>query len=162
MKAVPKAGEYYHFFDDGKTSSSRHYICKCEELITKEQSKSILFDYKDNNLSLYDIWRIEIDNHRQEKNFTVITKGAKTEPGEPWLYAEDTDYFVKLSCPTYDDDYLYAVRTVDGGWFTLDIKFWQSGRLDVDDSIYNSIIKEYKKNKWDITYYTKTTYDKHS
>ena len=93
-------------------------------------------------LALYDIWRIEIDNHRQEENFKVLSPGAKTTIGEPWLYAENTDYFIELSCPIYDDNKLYAVRTVNDGWFTLDIQSsWQGGTLDVDGSIYNSIIE---------------------
>ena len=110
-------------------------------------------------LALYDIWRIEIDNHRQEENFKVLSPGAKTTIGEPWLYAENTDYFIELSCPIYDDNKLYAVRTVNDGWFTLDIQSsWQGGTLDVDGSIYNSIIEDCKDHGYDIKSYTKAVY----
>lgn len=30
LKPIPKDGESCHFFDDGKLSPGRHYICKVE------------------------------------------------------------------------------------------------------------------------------------
>ena len=61
-----------------------------------------------------------------------------------WLYAEDTDYFIKISCPVYDEHMLYAVRTKDGGWFTIDAEsWWQGGVLDVDGSVYERVIEDY-------------------
>lgn len=163
QEEVPEVGKLYHFWDDGKTSSSRHYICKCEELITKEQAQSVIFDeciYCDYPINLYDIWRIEVDNHRQGKNFKVLN-GSSTDEGEPWLYAEDTDFFVRLSCPTYDKNDLWAVRTVDGGWFTMDIQSsWMGGTLDVSGKIYDGIIQEYIDEGYDISGYTEATYEK--
>ena len=32
-ESLPKVGEYYHFFDDGKITPTRHYIAKCLEII---------------------------------------------------------------------------------------------------------------------------------
>lgn len=161
LQPRPEVGKFYHFWDDGKSSSSRHYICKCEEIIIPSQAKSILFDeniYNDFPTTLYDIWKIEVDNHRQGDNFKVLN-GASTKTGEPWLYAEDTDCFVRLSCPKYDKNDLWAVRTVDGGWFTMDIQsWWQGGRLDVTSKKYDEIIEYYINEGYDTSGYTEQTY----
>lgn len=135
-KELPKIGEFYHFWDDGKTSVSRHYICKCERILTIEEAKDIIvtvpewdFDKNENNfndMSLYEQWKDEVLNH-------------------DWLYAVDTDYFIECSCPKYDEDNLWFVRTKDGGWFSMNVQnSWQSGRLDIDEKIFDSIIQEIK------------------
>lgn len=161
MKPVPEVNKEYHFWDDGKTSSSRHYICKVEEIITPKQAKKIILKHGDENMSLYDIWREEVDTHRQSDGFTVLAPGAKTEVGAPWLYAEDTDFFVRISCPNYDDNDLWAVRTVDGGWFTMDtVNWWMSGTLDVTGEIYENIIAEYESYNYDTWDYESATYEK--
>ena len=134
FKPIPKLYKYYHFWDDGKISSSRHYICRIEQIITSEEAKSLTvkvpeWDYDNNknnyiDISLYDHWRNEVYNC-------------------DWLYAEDTDYFIKASCPQYDDNELWFVRTKDGGWFSMDIESsWQAGRLDIDGSIYLERIED--------------------
>ena len=47
MKPVPEVGKQYHFWDDGKSSPSRHYICRCERIIkTKKEAKTIMFTLK--------------------------------------------------------------------------------------------------------------------
>lgn len=137
MKPIPEIGKYYHFWDDGKSSPSRHYICRVEKIITPQEAKGILvtipsWDFESNTevfdkCTLYDNWKNEVTTFY-------------------WLYAEDTDYFIEISCPHYDDNNLYAVRTKDGGWFTMDVQSsWQSGRLDIDDSIYEYNTKYYKE-----------------
>ena len=131
-KEIPKIGKYYHFFDDGKLAASRHYICRVERIITPEEAKSVIVevpnDYVDNikdAISLYDHW------HDSEM------------PNNDWLYAKDTDYFIEVSCPKYDENNLWFVRTKDGGWFSMDIQSsWQGGRLDIDESIYESILND--------------------
>lgn len=141
LKQIPNIGEFYHFWDDGKTSTSRHYICKCERIITPEEAKSIIvtvpewnFDFNENDfndISLYDHWKIEVYNH-------------------DWLYAEDTDYFVECSCPKYDNDNLWFVRTKDGGWFSMNVQnSWQGGRLDIDEQIFEDIINDIKEHSKD-------------
>lgn len=163
LKPRPKVGKFYHFWDDGKTGPSRHYICKCEEIITPSQAQTIVFDeniYNDWPTTLYDIWRIEIDDHRQGDNFKVLN-GASIETGEPWLYAEETDCFVRLSCPNYDENDLWAVRTVNGDWFTIDIQSgWQGGTLDVTGEIYDNIISYYEQNGYDTSSYTNVKYER--
>lgn len=136
MKEIPEIGKFYHFFDDGKTSTSRHYICKCEQIITPEEAKSIMIEvpneYVDDvmdKISLYEHWH---DNEM---------------PKRDWLYTEDTDYFVECSCPKYDKNNLWFVRTKDGGWFSMDIQsWWQSGRLDVDGEIFQEVLNYIKEH----------------
>lgn len=157
LKPRPEVGKFYHFWDDGKTGASRHYICKCEEIITPVQAQETIVN---DNESLYDIWKREVDEHRQRDNFKVLSAGASQNTGEPWLYAEETDCFVRLSCPKYDKNDLWAARTVDGGWFTMDIQsWWQGGRLDVTGEIYDNIISYYEQNDYDTTSYTETKYE---
>lgn len=138
MTEIPKIGKYYHFFDDGKLSVSRHYICKVERIITPEEAKCIMIevpnDYIDNvkdTISLYDHWH---DNEM---------------PNNDWLYAKYTDYFIEVSCPKYDKNNLWFVRTKDDGWFSMDIQSsWQGGRLDIDESIYESILNDIENDPY--------------
>lgn len=132
---VPVVGKYYHFWDDGKTSPSRHYICKCERLISQEEGKGIMVSVPDEYIdgfklvSLYDYW---LQNEM---------------PMYDWLYSEDTDYFVECSCPKYDEYNLWFVRTKDGGWFSMNIQNgWQSGRLDVNGEVFNNVINYIKEH----------------
>jgi hypothetical protein len=149
LKPVPKIGSSYHFFDDGKIRESRHYIATVSDVITPEQTKNIMFSRADDEISfeisLYEIWRNEINDHRQDTNFKVIAAGASMEVGAPWLYAEETDYFIKCSIPEYDENDVWFVRTVNGGWFSLDTNsWWMSGELDVDGRLFNNMMKDYE------------------
>lgn len=136
LKPVPEVGKEYHFWDDGKTSPSRHYICRCERVVkTIKEAKAIKFTlrqyanflkdspYTEYEKSLYEIWRKQVDHCN-------------------WLYAEETDYFVEFSCPKYDEHNLWAVRTKNGGWFTMDIQSsWQGGTIDVTGKIFESVVQ---------------------
>ena len=141
-------GKEYHFWDDGKVSPSRHYICKVIDIITLEQAKDIMleftqFDYmcdyfnqhfkgvidEENNIfpkmSLYDIWMCQKEM-------------------ADWVFADETPYFIKISIPTYDENDLYCVSMKHGGWFSLDIQSgWQGGILDIDNKKWNYIMDEY-------------------
>ena len=140
MKEVPKVGQYYHFWDDGKTAVSRHYICRVERVLTNKEAKKFLvktYEPIDDNtvevreVSLYDHWQKQVPEYN-------------------WLYAKETDYFIEISCPNYDDNLLYAVRTIGGGWFTMDIQsWWQGGRLDVDGEVYNWRIQDCMENTYE-------------
>ena len=95
--------------------------------------------------------RIHMDG--KELPFTVLN-GSDTTIGKPWLYAEETDFFVECEIPGYDENTIWFVRTVQGGWFSIDVQSsWQSGYLDVDGSIYNEVKKwfeeEYHNNWYD-------------
>lgn len=146
----PNIGNEYHFFDDGKINESRHHIAKVVGIITPEQAKDVVlnrpwYDAVSNKVkykptSLYDIWRKEIDDYRQGVNFKVLS-GGSTEVGAPWLYSEETDFFIKCSIPTYDDKDVWFVRTIVGEWFSMDTEgSWMSGLLDVSGKLYEGMI----------------------
>ena len=43
----------------------------------------------------------------------------------------------------YDENIIWFVRTVQGGWFSIDVQSsWQYGSLDVDGSIYENCFKK--------------------
>ena len=152
LKPIPEIGKFYHFWDDGKTSTSRHYICKVERIITPKEAKNIIIQVPE-----YD-W----DN---KKNI-IVDKSLYDQYQEQardcdWLYVIDTDFLVEISCPVYDEHNLWCVRTKDGGWFSIDVQsWWQSGRLDITGEIYNNIIKECLEEGWDISGYEDTKYEK--
>ena len=145
LKPIPEVGKSYHFWDDGKTSVSRHYICKVERIVPFEEAKNIILstprgenDIYENgkfenvfiNMSLEDIWKEEV---RQCD----------------WLYEKETDYFIEASCPVYDDNNLWFARTKYGGWFSMNIQsWWQSGALDVDENIFTNIVEFWKNDKY--------------
>lgn len=144
MKNIPEVGKYYHFWDDGKCGPSRHYICKVEKIHTIKDAKNIFVNVPEYNeatnqndfvkTTLYDRWRYEVKGHN-------------------WLYANDTDYIVEISCPVYDEYNLYAVRTKDGGWFTINVQsWWQSGRLDVTGDIYESVLNDWELHNGYVPY----------
>ncbi len=138
---IPVIGKQYHFFDDGKIRESRHYIATVLEKITLEQAKDIYMNYQgtDTSVSLYTIWREEIDSHRQGNTFKVLTSGSMEE-GAPWLYAEETDYFIKCSIPVYDENDVWFVRTINGEWFSLNtVDTWMAGILDVSGERFKSL-----------------------
>lgn len=127
---VPEVGKEYHFWDDGKSSVGRHYIARVERIITPEQAKEIVIETDSGEFfSLYDNW-------------------VESKERCDFLYSQETDFFVECSCPKYDEHNLWFVRTVDGGWFSIDNETcWQSGRLDVTGEKYRAIIKSYKEDK---------------
>lgn len=151
MKPVPEIGKSYYFFDDGKLSPSRCYIATVTEVIPASENPTITVKDPETGMdiikSLEDIRKKEVDEHRQEEDFTVISPSADTKIGSPWLYAEKTDYFIKCSIPDYDENPIIFVRTVNGGWFSMDVtSMWQSGELDVDGSKYERMKKDMEQN----------------
>jgi hypothetical protein len=111
LQPVPEVGKEYKAFDDGKIKPSRLEHVKIVEVIPFKECQ-------DNEL---------ISNWTEE-----VTECY-------WLYAQETDYFVKAE---YDDETTYFVRTKDGGWFSLG---WFGSRLDVDGSLYEKMIENYGK-----------------
>ena len=109
LQPVPEVGKEYHIFDDGKIRPSRHSITTIAEIIP----------FKDANTELLEDW-------------------CKNVADCYWLYASETDYFVKAD---YDDETVHFVRTKDGGWFSLG---WFGARLDIDGSLYEKMIKDYE------------------
>jgi hypothetical protein len=109
FQPVPEVGKEYKAFDDGKIRPSRLEVVKILEVIPFKECQ-------DNELI---------------SNWTVEVADCY------WLYAQETDYFVKAE---YDDETAYFVRTKDGGWFSLG---WFGSRLDIDGSLYEKMKEWY-------------------
>ena len=106
---LPEIGKTYNCFDDGKIRESRMYQVTINEIVP--------FEKADNEL--LELWE---------------------EEGLPsyWLF-EKTDYFIKFTSNEFKDEPNgFFARTKDGGWFGLG-KYWNSGRLDVDGSLTQSL-----------------------
>ena len=119
---LPEIGKRYHFFEDGKSGPSRHYIIEITEIIPFEE----MIDGE-----LLDIYDAEVE----EADF---------------LYAPETDYFVYgrkvLSDNTLDmEDEFIFIRTNYGGWFSFG-HWFEDGQLDVDSSKYNEIVEYWEQD----------------
>jgi hypothetical protein len=139
---IPIINQTYHFFDDGKITNARHHIAVVINVIKPENTKNINIirtHHNNQKITLYDIWKEEINNHRQTHNFSVANN-TNTTPGQPWLYAENTDAFIQCKIPTYDQDDVYFVRMTNGEWFSLDTTHaWMTGKLDVSGKLYQQL-----------------------
>jgi len=95
----------YDYFDDGKIKESRRMSVKITEIIP--------FDEIDEKTLL--IWKEEVEEC-------------------DWLFAKQTDYFVKGDLELIDNKTksIVFVRTLNVGWFSLG---WWGGRLDIDGSL---------------------------
>ena len=110
LQPVPEVGKEYHAFDDGKIRPSRLEHVKIVEVIPFMECEDI----------------------------ELIVQWCREVKDCYWLYATETDYFIKAYCPK--DDPMYFVRTVDGGWFSLG---WWASRLDMDGSLYKQMTEIY-------------------
>lgn len=140
MLPIPQVGKTYKFYDSGKVKESRQYDATVLRVITKEESKKVMFplyydDYdgkphtygmgrnSGREISLHDIWKDTIGN-------------------DDWLYAADTDYLIECDIPVYDDNHIWFVRERRGGWYSIDIQSdWQSGELDVTNKLTEELNK---------------------
>ena len=119
MQPIPSKGMRYHFFDDGKLNSSRHFIATVIDIIPIHQARSIIIR---SNKTLYSIWRKESININ-------------------WLYSKKTDVIIKCNIDKYDNDPIYFARTKSGDWFSFNTtNSWQAGRLDVDGLLFKKYI----------------------
>lgn len=108
MKPIPEVGKEYNCFDDGKINKSRLYTVIVKEIIK----------VKNVDPDILEMWEEEVEQC-------------------DWLYAEETDYFIKTD--NGDENPEYFVRTVEGEWFSIG-GFLNSGLLDVDGEMYNTFI----------------------
>ncbi len=138
MEPIPKIGDKHHFFDDGKMRESRHFIAEILSVITPEEAKQTNIartEYYQNDpytftQSLYERWLEEVNDHRQGEHPWILVDSDHFKSHAPWLYEETTDYFIECSIPEYDTDSVWFVRTIDGGWFSINTTHsWMSGRL---------------------------------
>lgn len=106
-KPLPELGKMYHIFDDGKVRISRHYVATITDIIS----------FDDACTDLKNAW-------------------AESVASAPWLFSSTNDYFVKARSD-FDTMPLYFVRTLDGGWFSIDYpNTWMGARLDIDGTLY--------------------------
>lgn len=124
-QTLPKIGQRYHFFEDGKSEPSRHYIIEVTNLVPFEAVT---------DGELLDIYDTEV----KECDF---------------LYAPETDYCVYgrkvLSNNVLDmDDEFIFIRTNYGGWFSFG-HWFEDGQLDVDSSKYNEIVEYWEQDDRD-------------
>ncbi len=112
LQPVPEVGKEYHIFDDGKIKPSRHGITTVVEVIP----------FKEADTGVLEIWCSNVAECW-------------------WLYASETDYFIKTEHED-EDEPSYFVRTKDGGWFSMG---WFGARLDIDGSLYNKMLEWYRE-----------------
>ena len=118
LQPVPEVGKEYHIFDDGKIRPSRHELVVIDEIIAFKDLK----DYYDQKLLR--AWKREIEECY-------------------WLYAKETDYVIKASIGQNNLP-MYFVRTVDGGWFSINYpRICGAARLDIDGSLYKQMKEWY-------------------
>lgn len=86
---IPKVGEQYNHYDDGKIRKSRHYMSIIQEVIP--------FSLVDREVKAF--WDKEVKQC-------------------DWLYSPQTDYFIKAELSTINET-VYYVRTINGRWFSL-------------------------------------------
>lgn len=105
---LPEIGKTYDCYDDGKIRESRRYEVTITEIIPfKEADEELLNSWKEKAKDCH------------------------------WLYAEETDYFIKFkSTESEEEPYGVFAKTKDGGWFGLG-NWWNSGRLDLYGSYKN-------------------------
>lgn len=150
---LPEIGEYYHFFDDGKTSMSRHYICRIERIITPEESKNIKVKVPR--------WNFKT-NQNDFEEITLWDRYHEQIIGHDIYDKNGTDYLIEASCPTYDDDNLWFIRQKNHGWFSIDVQNgWQGGELDITGEIFENIVNELIEDGGNPSGYYETTYEKH-
>ena len=103
----PVLGQKYNYFDDGKIKPSR----RMEVVITE------IIPFNEIDGETLNDWKQEVEKCH-------------------WLYAKETDFFVKADLKISDDkiEKIIFVRTVNNndGWFSLG---WWGGRLDIDGSL---------------------------
>ena len=110
--SLPIIGQTYNYFDDGKISYGRRMKVVITEIIPFNKIDSEILELWDEDVIEYD-----------------------------WLYAKETDYFVKADLKVSEDktEKITFVRTINNDWFSLG---WWGGRLDIDDSLNKLLDKD--------------------
>ena len=134
---LPKIGQQYHFFDDGKITPSRHSIATVTRVVPFSEADSIIVKVRE--------WDEEIDDPIYvDKHITEVWKNDVIE--HYWIMNAETDYLIECSIPDYDDNLIWSARDYAGGWFSMDIQSdWQAGRLDVDGKLYKYMCEYFSK-----------------
>lgn len=109
---IPKVNQTCMFFDDGKISYSRMYQATVKQVMKF--------------------------NDAPDKVKKAFERESKTHD---WIWNKTTDYIIACDIKDYDNNLIWFARTVDGGWFSMDVdKSWQGGRLDVDGELEDYLV----------------------
>lgn len=103
MDKLPKLGEMYNCYDDGKICESRRYFVKIINIIPFGEAPQEMIDEWNERKSEYD-----------------------------WLYAKETDFFIIGDSYEQEEvtQQIFA-RTIDGKWFGLGA-YWNCGLLKIE------------------------------
>ena len=111
-KPVPKVNQTCMFFDDGKISYSRMYQATVKQVMVYDDAP--------------------------DKVKKAFERESKTHD---WIWNKTTDYIVACEIKDYDNNLIWFARTVDGGWFSMDVdKSWQGGCLDIDGKLEDYLV----------------------
>ena len=111
-KPVPKVNQTCMFFDDGKISYSRMYQATVKQVMVYDDAP--------------------------DKVKKAFERESKTHD---WIWNKTTDYIIACDIKDYDNNLIWFARTVDGGWFSMDVdKSWQGGCLDVDGKLEDYLV----------------------
>ena len=111
-KPIPKVNQTCMFFDDGKISYSRMYQATVKQVMVYDDAPD-----------------------KVKKAFERESKS------HDWIWNKTTDYIIACDIKDYDKNPIWFARTVDGGWFSMDVdKAWQGGRLDIDGELEDYLI----------------------
>ena len=111
-KPIPNVNQTCMFFDDGKISYSRMYQATVKQVMVYDDAPD-----------------------KVKKAFERESKA------HDWIWNKTTDYIVACEIKDYDNNLIWFARTVDGGWFSMDVdKSWQGGRLDIDGKLEDYLV----------------------
>ena len=111
-KPIPKVNQTCMFFDDGKVSYNRMYQATVKQVMVYDDAP--------------------------DKVKKAFERESKTHD---WIWNKTTDYIVACEIKDYDNNLIWFARTVDGGWFSMDVdKSWQGGRLDIDGKLEDYLV----------------------
>ena len=111
-KPIPKVNQTCMFFDDGKISYSRMYQATVKQVMVYDDAPD-----------------------KVKKAFERESKS------HDWIWNKTTDYIIACDIKDYDKNLIWFARTVDGGWFSMDVdKSWQGGRLDIDGKLEDYLV----------------------
>lgn len=111
-KPIPKVNQTCMFFDDGKISYSRMYQATVKQVMVYDDAP--------------------------DKVKKAFERESKTHD---WIWNKTTDYIIACDIKDYDKNLIWFARTVDGGWFSMDVdKSWQCGRLDIDGELEDYLV----------------------
>lgn len=111
-KPIPKVNQTCMFFDDGKISYSRMYQATVKQVMVYDDAPD----------------KVKKAFERESKTYD-------------WIWNKTTDYIIACDIKDYDKNLIWFARTVDGGWFSMDVdKSWQGGRLDIDGKLEDYLV----------------------